>query len=233
MTSQLNVILPPEPSPGTLVLLMGVSRVQRCNCGQEGWGPAWRVYITHRVSGPIFWVNRSLPRNEVEKEEFVFGATYKEAGPCSCLLSDWAAEEILESEGATQLHNKQNRAQRCACKYLCVHVCSCLLMSAHDCSCLLMSVHVCSCLLMSAHVSSCHALHVAECKSPKSRSNYPECTSDICKRHTLTATRLKRLGRENHELTARQGYKARPLCHKKTKSEKWVCISLAQFFLRN
>lgn len=122
MNSQLNVILSLEPIPGTLVCLMGVSRVQGWNCVQKEGEPVWRVHITYRTSGPMPWVTRALPRNEVGEEEFVFGATYR------CLLSDWAAEEILEPKGATKVHSKQNRAQRHAWD-LSVYVCSCLLMS--------------------------------------------------------------------------------------------------------
>lgn len=204
MNSQLNVILSPEPIPGTLVCLMGVSRVQGWNCVQKEGEPVWRVHITYRTSGPMPWVTRALPRNEVGEEEFVFGATYR------CLLSDWAAEEILEPKGATKVHSKQNRAQR----------------HAWD-----LSVYVCSCLLMSVRTMF---IMWQNTKNPKSRSNYPECTSDICKcTHLQPVTWLKRLGQENHEFTAKLGYRARPLNQKKTKSEKWVCISLAQFFLRN
>lgn len=75
--------LSPESIPGVLVHLMDVSGVQGYNCEQEGLAQPGEFisHTGHLVPHPGYI--RVLPRNEVEKEEFVFGTTYREAGPCS------------------------------------------------------------------------------------------------------------------------------------------------------
>lgn len=80
---------------------------------------------------------------------------------------------------------------------------------------------VCLCLLMSPHVCSYHVHHVAEYKkTPRAGQITQSAHLTYANAHTCSQSRLKRLGQENHEFTAKLGYRARPLNQKKTKSEK-------------
>lgn len=81
-----------------------------------------------------------------------------------------------------------------------------------------------TCLFMSAHVSSCLFVPCSSCgriqKTPRAGQITQSAHLTYANAHTCSQSRLKRLGQENHEFTAKLGYRARPLNQKKTKSEK-------------